>query len=124
MITRSQFINAYKDRVPHRLDPSERIHGVCNHSLDINIQIDASPRSGAFLTDDYGRLTNTKSWYGPVVAGGMVVDMLVAADMGGIFLSFQVSHSIPQEIRDPFIPLVIQELRSLQLVAFEVAHRD
>ncbi len=123
-ITRPMFQKAYKERLAHRLPPEERINGVSAHALDINIQIDASPKSEQFLSGDYGRLTNTKSYYNPVAMGAMVVDMMVAADMGGIFLSFQISHTVPQEIRRDLMPLLIEELRSLQLVAFYVSNKD
>jgi hypothetical protein len=55
--------------------------------------------------------------------GAMVVDLLVAAEMGGIVLSVQMSHTIPSEIRHEFVPLLLRELKSLDLVAFDIKQR-
>ena len=122
-VTRSMLLNAYRDRISYRLPPEERVHGVCQHSIDLNIQVDTTPQCQSFLSSDLGRLTNTKSCMNPVAAGAMVIDMLVAADMAGMFVSFQISHTIPLQIRKAFMPVFIEELRTLQFLAYDISHR-
>jgi hypothetical protein len=123
-INRTMFLNAYKDRICHKLPPEERMNGVCSHSLDINFQIDLSSRTTRTnISTDCGRLTNIKSWHSPVASGAMVVDIYTAPDLSSILCSFQVSHTIPAEIREQFTPLLLEELSSLELMAFDISCR-
>jgi hypothetical protein len=58
-----------------------------------------------------------------VVAGAMVVDLLPTPDLSGLFCSIEISHTIPKEIRKQFIPLLLEELGSLDMIAFDIANR-
>jgi hypothetical protein len=118
--SRIAFKEAYRDKIQHRLAPEERITGVSQHSLDINIKVDSSPFSETFLFNQCGRLTNTATVVQPVAMGAVTVDMVVASEMDGIFLSFLVSHTIPSEIRQDLIPMIIDQLFKCRLVAYAV----
>ena len=122
-ISKQMFHNAYRDRISHRLSPEERLNGVCHHSLDINFQVDLNNRFLNSPNNDCGRLTNLRSWGSPVVAGAMVVDLLPTPDLSGLFCSIEISHTIPKEIRKQFIPLLLEELGSLDMIAFDIANR-
>lgn len=120
--SRVAFKEAYVGKIQHRLAPEERISGVSQHSLDINIKVDSSPFSESFLFNQCSRLTNTATVVHPVAMGAVTVDMVVASEMDGIFLSFLISHTIPLEIRKEFIPTIIDQLFKCRLVAYAVGN--
>jgi hypothetical protein len=120
--SRIAFKEAYRDKIQHRLAPEERISGVSQHSLDIMIKVDSSPFSESFLFNQCGRLTNTATAIHPVAMGAVTVDMVVASEMDGIFLSFLISHTVPLEIRQDLIPMIIDQLFKCRLVAYSVGN--